>query len=101
VAAATGRNHRPVRPGLEGQRRRRVADGGEENTSMGTRWQGLLAPVNEPTDDARRFLEVTVRTLPLSLKWQRVDAMGHDDSVVVGSLETVNFGTVSQAVDAG
>lgn len=68
---------------------------------MGTKWRGLLALVNEPTADGRRFKTLTWRTLPLGLKWQRVDAMGHDDSVVVGSLETANVGTTSEAVEAG
>ncbi len=68
---------------------------------MGTQWRGLLAPVNLPTDDGRRFKKFSARQLPLSLKWQRVDAMGHDDSMVVGSLLTVDIGTAAEAVEAG
>lgn len=65
---------------------------------MGTRWRGLLAPVNQPTDDRRRFKAFTHRVLPLGLKWQRQDRPAHEDAVVVGSLEAVNIGTLAEAV---
>lgn len=70
---------------------------------MGTRWRGLLAPIGIPTGDGRRFAEggVTHRELPLGLKWQRTDEPGHDASVLIGSVDTVNFGTVTAAVKAG
>ncbi len=67
---------------------------------MGTRWRGLLAPIGISTGDGRRFKVggVTHRALPLGLKWQRTDNAGHDDSVIVGSVEQVHFGTVAEAV---
>ena len=67
---------------------------------MGTRWRGLLAPLGVSTGDGRRFKAdgVTTRELPLPLKWQRTDEAGHDASVIVGSLETVNMATVKDAV---
>lgn len=70
---------------------------------MGTRWRGLLAPIGISTGDGRRFAEggVTHRELPLGLKWQRTDEPGHDASVLIGSVDTVNFGTVDAAVKAG
>lgn len=70
---------------------------------MGTPWRGLMAPLGVSTGDGRRFLAegFTTRTLPLGLKWQRVDTQGHDDSVMVGSCVLVNIGTSEQAVAAG
>lgn len=60
---------------------------------MGTRWRGLLAPIDKPTGDGRRMAPgaITHRELPLPLKWQRVDAEGHDDSVVVGLMDTLTI----------
>ena len=60
---------------------------------MGTRWRGLLAPINKPTGDGRRMAPgaFTHRPLPLPLKWQREDNMGHDDSVVVGLMDTITI----------
>lgn len=67
---------------------------------MGTRWRGLLAPLGVSTGDGRRFKAdgVTTRELPLPLKWQRTDEVGHDASVIIGSLESVNVATVKDAV---
>lgn len=68
---------------------------------MGTIWRGMLAPLNTSTGDGRRFLAagLTFRELPLALKWQRADVQGHDGSIVIGSLLTLNVGTVAAAVD--
>lgn len=68
-----------------------------------TVWRGMLAPLDVRTGDKRRFLSsgVTSRDLPLPLKWQRVDAEGHEDSVIVGSMDEINYGTVQQAIDGG
>lgn len=70
---------------------------------MGTTWRGMLAPIDTPTGDGRRFLGsgISNRALPLALKWQRSDEGGHQTSIAVGSLETINIGTVAEAVDAG
>lgn len=68
---------------------------------MGTPWRGLLALENSATADGRRFKTLTWRDLPLGLKWQRVEQMGHDTSVVVGSVETMNLGTTAEAIEAG
>lgn len=70
---------------------------------MGTRWQGLLAPIDKPTGDGRRMGKDAMRwrELPLGLKWQRVDSEGHDDSVIIGSTDAINIGTAKQAVDKG
>jgi 2'-5' RNA ligase len=67
---------------------------------MGTRWRGLLAPINVSTGDKRRIADgaLTWRELPLGLKWQRSDQQGHDDSVIIGSADTLNIGTVADAI---
>lgn len=61
---------------------------------MGTRWRGLLAPINTPTGDGRRMAPgaFTNRPLPLPLKWQRTDEGGHTTSVVVGSMDMLDIG---------
>lgn len=70
---------------------------------MGTRWRGLLAPLGITTGDGRRFAldAISWRELPLPLKWQRNDDMGHDDSIIVGSVEEVTLGTVAEALSNG
>jgi 2'-5' RNA ligase len=68
---------------------------------MGTRWRGLLAPIDTPTGDGRRFLEFTNRTLPLPHRWQREDEMGHDRSVVVGLTDATAVLTVKDAIAGG
>lgn len=61
---------------------------------MGTRWRGLLAPINTPTGDGRRMAPgaFTNRPLPLPLKWQRTDEGGHTTSVVIGSMDGIDIG---------
>lgn len=58
---------------------------------MGTRWRGLLAPIDKPTGDGRRMAPgaISHRELPLPLKWQRQDEEGHDASVVIGLMDAV------------
>lgn len=70
---------------------------------MGTRWRGLLAPLGITTGDGRRFAldSVSWRELPLPLKWQRNDDMGHDDSVIIGSVDDISMGTVTDALSKG
>lgn len=60
---------------------------------MGTRWRGLLAPINKPTGDGRRIAPggFTSRPLPLPLKWQRADSNGHDEAVVIGVIDQMNI----------
>jgi hypothetical protein len=58
-----------------------------------TRWQGYIAPYEEPTGDKRTFAADSLesRPLPLALKWQRVDGKGHEGSVAVGTMEGVEY----------
>jgi 2'-5' RNA ligase len=71
---------------------------------MGTRWRGMLAPIDTPTGDGRRMATGAFRSreLPVGLKWQREDNMGHDTSVVVGLVDDMAIGlSVADAVEAG
>jgi len=60
---------------------------------MGTRWEGVLAPVNQPTGDGRRMAvgAFSHRPLPLPLRWQRPETQGHDDAVVIGSIDKIRI----------
>lgn len=60
---------------------------------MGTRWRGLIAQINVPTGDGRRMAPGAFRSreLPLPVKWQRCDEDGHEESIVVGSMDTLNI----------
>lgn len=68
---------------------------------MGMHWRGLLALVNKATADGRRFRTLTWRKLPLGLNWQPAQEMGHDASVVIGSVEEMHLGTTAEAIAAG
>lgn len=54
-------------------------------------WHGVLAPEGEWSGDGRQFAKdsLSFRDLPLPLTWQKQSADGHDGSVVVGSIDTV------------
>lgn len=60
---------------------------------MGTKWRRMLAPIDQPTGDQRRMAPGALRSreLPLPLKWQRADEGGHDSSVVVGTIDSIEF----------
>lgn len=60
---------------------------------MGTRWNARLALINKPTGDGRRMAlnSMRNRSLPLPLKWQRADEVGHFESVIVGSIDTLEI----------
>lgn len=65
----------------------------EGTRSMGTRWRGVLAPINQPTGDGRRMAvgAFTHRPLPLPLRWQRAETQGHDDASVIGSIDVLRI----------
>jgi hypothetical protein len=54
-------------------------------------WHGVLAPEGEKSGDGRMFApdSLTHRDLPLPLTYQKAQSSGHDGSVVVGSIETI------------
>jgi hypothetical protein len=59
-----------------------------------TRWRSLIAPYPPAkTGDKRRFAPgaLTNRDLPLPVKWQRTDAGGHSTSVVVATMDRVEY----------
>src|SRR6185369_13497974 len=59
-----------------------------------TRWRSLIAPYPPAkTGDKRRFAvgALTNRDLPLPVKWQRTDAGGHSTSVVVATMDRVEY----------
>lgn len=70
---------------------------------MGTRWRGLMAPLDVSTGDRRRLRSggATWRELPLPLKWQRSETVGHDDSVTIGATEHLGIMSVADAVSGG
>jgi hypothetical protein len=54
-------------------------------------WHGVLAPENEWSGDGRRFSPGALRNrdLPLPLTWQKATSDGHDGSVVVGRIDSI------------
>ncbi len=54
-------------------------------------WHGVLTVEGMPTGDKRMFEpgSITYRDLPLPLTWQRMTAQGHDDAVVVGTIDEI------------
>lgn len=64
------------------------------DTQTGTRFEMLLAPLEEPTDDGRVLSPaepgaIGWRDLPLSLMAQFETADGHDGARIVGRIETI------------
>lgn len=60
---------------------------------MGTKWEGVIAPLDESTGDGRRIMSagLTFRELPLPVKYQPLDVEGHDESVIVGSIDEIEI----------
>jgi hypothetical protein len=70
---------------------------------MGTKFRTMLAPINAPTGDGRRFQTggITLAPVPFPFEWARSREGGHDGAVVVGAVQAANIGTVKEAVAAG
>lgn len=51
----------------------------------------VLVRVNTWTPDGRRMRRVDWRDLPLPLKWQKADQAGHDESVIVGRIDSISM----------
>jgi hypothetical protein len=56
-----------------------------------TPWHGVLAPEDVWSGDGRRFAEglLGVRDLPIPLTWQKATDTGHDGSVVIGKIDSI------------
>jgi hypothetical protein len=54
-------------------------------------WHGVLAPEGVWSGDGRKFAEgaLRFRDLPIPLTWQKSTDNGHDGSIVVGKIETI------------
>lgn len=54
-------------------------------------WHGILAPEGVWSGDGRQFAtdSLRFRDLPLPLTWQKATDQGHDGSVVVGSIDSI------------
>jgi hypothetical protein len=63
----------------------------------------MLAPINAPTGDGRRFASggLTAAPTPFPFEWARERDMGHDGAVVVGAVQEAHFATVARALDQG
>lgn len=64
---------------------------GYDALSRDVPWYGVIAPVGVRSGDRREFAPgaLKFRDLPLPLRWQKIDAPGHDGSVVVGNITEV------------
>ena len=62
----------------------------------------ILAPVGVKSGDGRHFapLSLTTRDLPLPLMWQIQTAEGHDDSVIVGRIDSIDQAEDGSLVNA-
>lgn len=67
--------------------------GKEGGSRMGTPFRLMIAPMGVSTGDGRRFAEGSLEAAPtpFALEWQRKKDMGHDGSVVVGSVHNVEM----------
>ncbi len=65
----------------------------EEETIVRRPFHGVLAPVGKPTGDGRIIdaaAAITFRDFPLPLMWQKSTSEGHDQSVIVGRIDTAS-----------
>ena len=70
-----------------------IAAAATEEDSMRRPFHGILAPVGKPTGDGR-ILDAAgsyrFRDFPLPLMWQKSTSEGHDQSVIVGRIDTAS-----------
>lgn len=70
-----------------------IAAAGFEEDTMRRPFSGVLAPVGKPTGDGRILDSDGVfrfRDFPLPLMWQKSTSEGHDQSVIVGRIDTAS-----------
>lgn len=70
---------------------------------MGTRFRTMLAPINLPTGDGRRFQTggIELASTPFPFEWARAREGGHDGAVVVGAVHEAVIATVGEALKQG
>lgn len=64
-----------------------------EETRMGDRFYAEIARIGIPTGDRRIIAPgaLTYRDLPRALRWQEFDAPGHEGSVVIGRIDSIDI----------
>lgn len=70
-----------------------IAAAANEEDSMRRPFHGVLAPVGKPTGDGRILDsggDFRFRDFPLPLMWQKSTSEGHDQSVIVGRIDTAS-----------
>lgn len=74
----------------------------KEETRMGDRFYAEIARMGVPTGDRRIIAPgaVTYRDLPRALRWQEFDAPGHEGSVVIGRIDSIDIDPASGLVTA-
>ena len=67
---------------------------------MGTRFRTMLAPINAPTGDERRFAagSIELAPTPFPFEWARAREGGHDGAVSIGVVHEVTIATLGDAV---
>jgi hypothetical protein len=70
---------------------------------MGTKFRTMLAPINAPTGDGRRFGNdaIELAPTPFPFEWARAREGGHDGAVSVGAVQQAKIMTIKAAVADG
>jgi hypothetical protein len=70
---------------------------------MATKFHTMLAPINLPTGDGRRFKTggIELAATPFPFEWARAREGGHDGAVVVGAVHEATITTVGEALANG
>lgn len=74
----------------------------EPTIEMQQAWRApVLVRVNVETPDGRLMRAIDWRELPLPLKWQKADTDGHDQSIIVGRIDTIEMADDTTVTAAG
>jgi hypothetical protein len=70
---------------------------------MGTKFRTMLAPINAPTGDGRRFADgsIELAPTPFPFEWARAREGGHDGAVSVGAVHQAKVMSIRVAVADG
>jgi hypothetical protein len=71
--------------------------------TMGTKFRTMLAPINAPTGDGRRFADgsIELAPTPFPFEWARAREGGHDGAVSIGAVHQAKIMTIKAAVADG